>query len=392
MKKALLLTGIFLLLFIFGCTQKTGIASVSEPEYKAFTTYWSTPGINDGRRMYTFRGQSDEYLTGKGLLSYLNDGSSDWQVLCWRPNCSHASEDCPAYYVGRHKILNVSLDGKVRVLEFPQNGQMLVIWEVDTRKSTKNKLASYDLKQMTDNKNTGEVGYISTWDFCEYRGILYIRYPSEYIDENGNIAGSTWMIRINLETLEAERSVCFNDAMLPKDYPVVHDFAFIEDTTVYVMLAGKRPGSESEEPAKLRLYGFDLETQTLSDTGFGTDGSEIYSLMGHQALCRKQMEDGQYCLEKMNLLTGDRSWIEIEDLNRGSMTVSAAQYLGYIDIATEGKKGFSMYQYNLDTEDRQYYSQYGSRICISYSNGYAGYYEFLEDGYSYKLVLEKVIH
>ncbi len=384
----LVFMGIMVFVFLFGCSKTKGIVSEYEPDYSEFRIGSNSP-VNDRERMYQFAFQDNSIIPGGGILSYLNAGSGEWQILCWKPNCDHSSSDCPAYYAEGHDILNATLGGCIRILEFANGGHELEIWEINTHKSSKNILASFNLDRLTDGKNKG---FNQTLSFCEYRGILYLVYPSSYIGNNGEQQGSLWLIRINLTTLKPEDSICISDIEMPKDYPIIQKIKLIIDDTVYLELADREIGTH-EETIALRIFGFDLETNNLRDTGFGIRSDEIYCLMGQQAFSFKQNDNGKKSLLKTDLITGTKTSIK-ELSGRTSMTVwPGAQYLGYLNFLSVDEIDSSnsgIYQLNPNTMEKME-AKSGSKLCMSYSNGYAAYYEYLEDNINYRLVIEKVI-
>jgi hypothetical protein len=383
MNKYFILLGLLCGIFLSGCSGSNGIAAEYGTPYRAFRDY----SVNDKDRLYQFRQQGATITPGGGLLSYVSKGSGDWEILCWRPGCLHATEDCPAYYNAGHQLLNATLDGRIRVLEFKKQGHQLVIWEVNTHKSTKNRIASYDLDQLSDGKGTE---YISTLDFCEYQGILYLIFPSTYIGEKGSRITTTWLIRINLETLDAEESICLQDMQFPESFPVIHKILLIEENKMYIVLADRDVGEEGAPRPELRLYSFDLDARTLEDTGFAPESDVYYCLIGHQVFYREPLGDGMYSLIREDLYTGEKQ--AILEMPNGAIFANEEQYLGYVSI-TYYESGETIpypYMINPDTAEKNRLWVPGSKVYASYANGYAAYYEILEDPTKFILGIEKV--
>ncbi|MBQ6239431.1 MAG: hypothetical protein IJK56_03600 [Firmicutes bacterium] len=371
------------IIVLSGCSQNNGIAAEYGTPYRAFREY----AVNDKDHLYEFREQGGVNTPGGGLLSYVNKGSGDWQILCWRPGCLHATEDCPAYYNAGHRLLNATLDGRIRVLEFKKKGHQLVIWEVNTHKSTKNRLASFDLDQLSDGKGTE---YISALNFGEYQGILYLIFPSTYIGDKGSRVTTTWLIRINLETLNAEESICLQDTQFPESFPVIHKILLIEENKLYIVLADREIGEEGAHRPELRLYSFDLDTRTLEDTGFAPEDDALYCLIGHQVFYREPLGDGKYSLIKKDLHTGEKQ--AILEMPDGAVFANEEQYLGYVSITYREAGENILYPYMIDLDTAEKYKLWvpGSKVYISYANEYAAYYEILENPATFTLGIEKV--
>ena len=378
---AVLLAVIVMSLGMAACLMTDPIdKAAQEPSYGAFITQTASPYmdadsyLNDQTRLYHFQTRDGSPLTqGTELLQYLEEGSGDWQVFCKRENCSHATEECPAYFAGQHELLDVDLDGNIRILEFAGAGHKLVIWNVGSDRLTKDAAASFDLDELTGTQRDGSVRLS---DFCKYNGKLYVTYPVE-----GQNADLTWLLRIDLQTMQADSIVCLQPSLLPTDYDLIHRFEYVENNTIYIML-------ENADSGQLRLYGFDMEKLVFTDTGFELEYRTNYSLAGHQAIyCEKS--DEQYYLVETDILTGESR--QLAETFVGTVVKSdSAQYLGFVNIGTRMYQKSGYYQLNLNTGEMTEYFKEGERICRSCDNGYAAYFEFTKD-YGYRLVVEKVI-
>ena len=378
---AVLLAVIVMSLGMAACLMTDPIdETVQEPSYGAFITQTASPYmdadsyLNDQTRLYHFQTRDGSPLTqGTELLQYLEESSGDWQILCKDPNCLHASEECPAYYAGRHELLDVDLSGHIRVLEFAKAGHMLVIWNVDSRKSAKSSLTAFDLDELTDTQRDGSARLS---DFCEYNGKLYVTYPVEGQDKE-----LTWLIRVDLQTMQTDSIVCLQPSLLPTDYDLIHRFEYVENNTIYIML-------ENADSGQLHLYGFDMEKLKFADTRFALEYRTNYCLAGRQAVyCEKS--DEQYYLVETDVLTGESR--RLAETSVGTVVKSdSAQYLGFVNIGTRMYQKSGYYQLNLNTGEMTEYFKEGERICRSCDNGYAAYFEFTKD-YGYRLVVEKVI-
>lgn len=342
-----------------------------EQAYKPFISELESPGVNDKDYLYCFRDTDNSaYRDGDGLLYSLKKGSGEWEILCKESNCLHASEDCPAYYSGRHKILSADLNGNIRVIEFAKAGHNIVIWDVDVRRQSKNAAASFDLDDLTDTRKDGSV---RRSDYCEYQGNLYVTYPAADTDNEKN-----WLIRIDLQTMKMDNIICFQPSILPAEYSVVHRFEFVENNTVYMML-------ENAESGQMSLYGFDLEKMIFTDTQLKLDYRTSYCLAGHTAVCSLQ-QDGRYYLKKTDIFTGESE--KLADLTGSVSMRGAAQYPGYIDMVINEPGSAFFCQLNPDTGEIAKYNEPGAKICKSYTYGYAAYIEFMKNG-SYKLIITK---
>ena len=349
-----------------------------ETSYKVFVTQAERPFsddkpyVNDRTRLYHFMTRDGSaFAQGTDLLQYMEKGSNDWHVLCKDSDCLHASEDCPAYYVGRHEILDIDSNNHIRVLEFANAGHQLVIWKVNTRTYMKDAAASFDLDELSGTRKDGS---IRLSDFCEYNDKLYLTYPAE--EQNTDI---TWLIRIDLKTFQADNIVSIQPSMLPVDYSVIHRFEYVEDDIVYLML-------ENAVSGQMRLYGFDMEQLEFADTGFELAYGTSYCLAGPQAVYIEQ-DDEQCYLVKTDVLTGE-STLLADTFIGTKIRPGTVPYLGFVNVSTWEHPKSTYYQLNMNTAEMTEYYKAGSQIYKSSGNGYAAYLEYEAD-YSYKLAIKK---
>ncbi len=370
---------VLLLSFIFmaGCSTK-GIAVDDNRPYRVVQSQTYNERLVNADRIYGFLFEPDEqFVAGGGLLKYKENNSREWKTLCWKPGCSHASEDCPAYYVYSHRLLNLGDKGEIRILEFTQPDG-IVIWEINPAWSTKTKLASFDLAKLTD--STNDTHYMA-YATCEYEHRLYVFYETSKLISSGREV-TNWILRFDLNTLKAEEPLCLQDIGLPEAFPFVYRIQLIEDGDLYCGLANKSTYEYSpDEGIRFRVYRFSLSEYTWTDTGYETDHL-FQNQMGHLMIEKRKVED-RYYLTSVDLLTGETSVIT-EVPGTITYTLSASQYLHRISILDTADA--SMYEYDMDTGETHNYRE---SYCVAYGNSYCAFDTYTLDG-SGILRIEKV--
>ena len=365
------------ILLMVGCSTKS-IAVDDDRPYRVVQTLGYTERLVNADRVYAFLFEpGEQFFIGGGILKYKEKNSGGWQTLCWKPSCSHTSEDCPAYYEYSHRLLNLGDKGEIRILEFTRPDG-LAVWEINPNRSTKTKLASFDLAEMTDSTNNM---LFMDYDTCEYGHKLYLFYEtSSGSGDEWEIAN--WILCFDLETLKAEEPLCLQEIGLPEVFPFVYHFQLIEDGVLYCCLANQNKYEyNGDEGIRLRIYRFSLADHTWTDTGYETDWL-AQNQMGHLMIEKRKVED-RYYLTSVDLLTGETSVIT-EVPGTITYTLSASQYLHRISILDTADA--SMYEYDMDTGETYNYRE---SYCVAYGNGYCAFDTYTLDG-SGILRIEKV--
>ncbi len=360
-----------------GCSIK-GIAVDDNRPYRVVLSQTYNETLVNSDRIYNFIfAPGENSTTGGGLLKYKENNTGGWHIMCWKPGCSHNTEDCPAFFAFPHRLLNLGSEGEIRILEFSQP-YGLIIWEINPNRSTKTKVATYDFIKLT--KYPNEFIY-NMCDVCEYEQYLYVFYESA---ETGSVAQGdrNWIIRINLDTLKAEETICLQDIGLPEDFPVVDRFQLIENDELYCYLTNKRiEDLDHDEYRQYRIYRFSLTDYTWTDTGYETEHL-FQNQLGHMVIEKYKKGDTCYLIG-IDLFTGETEMIG-EFPASITYRLSASQYLHRISILDTAD--LSMYEYDMDTGEKH---DFHDSYCVAYRNGYCAFDTYTLDS-SGILRIEKV--